>query len=403
MHVEKTEKKYFGLDRNIFSLGWVSFFTDASSEMIYPLLPVFLTAVLGVGTTFVGVIEGIAEATASFLKLFSGWLSDRVGKRKFLVLCGYTLSSFIRPFVAAATAGWHVLLVRFMDRVGKGIRTSPRDALIADSTLEGEQGKAFGFQRAMDHAGAVIGPLIAFFLLTFITQEYRMVFWLAFIPGVFALLILIRGVSERKPNPPASAAPKIQLSLRPFDRRFRFFLLVIVLFSLGNSSDAFLILKAKDAGVPVSLLPILWMVLHISKSLSATPGGILSDRLGRKGVLISGWFLYCGVYLAFARADTPETIWVLFAIYGLFYGLTEGGERALVAELVPSQLRGTAYGLYNFSIGISTLPASVFMGLLWENFGSKAAFSFGAILALLAAFLLWFGLATGERRNGYPV
>jgi MFS family permease len=388
------------LDRNIFSLGWVSFFTDVSSEMIYPLLPVFLTAVLGVGTTFVGLIEGVAEATASLLKLFSGWLSDRVGKRKFLVLLGYTLSSFTRPLVAAAAVGWHVLFIRFMDRVGKGIRTSPRDALIADSTLEREQGKAFGFQRAMDHAGAVFGPLIAFFLLTFITQEYRTVFWLAFIPGFFALLILIRGVSEKKSKPPLSAAPRIQFSLRAFDRRFKFFLLVILLFSLGNSSDAFLLLKARDAGIPATLLPILWMVLHISKSLSATPGGILSDRLGRKGVIISGWFLYSGVYLAFARANAPETIWVLFAVYGLFYGLTEGGERALVADLVPSHLRGTAFGLYNFAIGISTLPASVLMGVLWEKFSPQAAFSFGATLAFLSALLLWAGLTakTGKSR-----
>ena len=392
MDTGKTEKKYFGLDRTIFSLGWVSFFTDVSSEMIYPLLPVFLTAVLGVGTTFVGLIEGVAETTASMLKLFSGWLSDRMGKRKSLILLGYTLSSFIRPFVAAATVGWHVLFIRFADRVGKGIRTSPRDALIADSTLEGEQGKAFGFQRAMDHAGAVIGPLIAFFLLTFITQEYRTVFWLAFIPGFFALLILMRGVSEKKSKPPTPAAPKIQFSLRPFDRRFKFFLLVIVLFSLGNSSDAFLILKAKDAGIPVTLLPILWMVLHLSKSLSATPGGILSDRLGRKGVILSGWFLYSGVYWAFARANTPETIWVLFAVYGLFYGLTEGGERALVTDLVPSHLRGTAFGFYNFAIGISTLPASVLMGFLWEKFSPEAAFSFGATLALFSALLLWAGL-----------
>lgn len=388
MEEGQKEKKYFGLDRNIYSLGWVSLFTDVSSEMIYPLLPVFLTAVLGVGTTFVGLIEGVAEATASFFKLFSGWLSDRVARRKWLVLLGYSLSSCVRPLVAAATAGWHILFIRFMDRVGKGIRTSPRDALIADSA-EGQQGKAFGFQRAMDHTGAVIGPLITFLLLTYITQEYRSIFWLAFLPGFFSILILIRGVSEKKLKPPAPAAPKIQWSLRPFDRRFKFFLLIIILFSLGNSSDAFLILKAKDAGIPVPLIPILWVVLHISKSLSATPGGILSDRLGRKGVILSGWILYGGVYLAFARANTPESIWILFAVYGLFYGLTEGGERALVADLVPAHLRGTAYGLYNFSIGLSTLPASLLMGFLWEKFSPQAAFCFGAILAFLAALLLW--------------
>lgn len=399
MNPAKKETKIFGLSRTIFFLGWVSFFTDVSSEMIYPLLPVFLTSVLGMRTTFVGLVEGVAEATASLFKLISGWLSDRLGKRKTLVVFGYTLSSVIRPLVAAATMGWHVLLIRFLDRVGKGIRTSPRDALIADLSLDQEHGKAFGFQRALDHAGAVIGPLIAFLLLTYITQEYRTIFWLAFIPGVVALIILIRGVSEKKPTYTGSVSPKIRLSLKPFDLRFKFFLFIIVIFSLGNSSDAFLILKAKDAGVPVTLLPILWMVLHLSKSLSATPGGILSDRLGRKGVLIAGWLLYSGVYWAFAWADAPMTIWLLFGIYGLFYGLTEGGERALVADLVPANLRGTAYGLYNFTIGISTLPASLLMGLFWETFSPKVAFGCGATLALISALLLWLTLKKIEKRG----
>ncbi len=394
-----SEKKIFGFSRNIFSLGLVSLFTDVSSEMIYPLLPIFLTSVLGMGTTFVGLVEGVAEATASLLKLFSGWVSDRMGKRKSLVVFGYTLSTLVRPLVAAATAGWHVLLIRFLDRVGKGIRTSPRDALIADSCLDGEHGKAFGFQRAMDHAGAVVGPLIAFFLLTFVTPQYRLIFWSAYFPGLVALVILIHGVSDRPSTPTRAAAPRILLTLQPFDRRFKLFLFIIILFSLGNSSDAFLLLKAKEAGVPVSLIPILWVVLHLVKSLSATPGGILSDRLGRRGVIIAGWLLYSGVYWAFARVESTSMVWILFAIYGLFYGLTEGGERALVADLVEPQLRGTAYGLYNFSIGISTLPASLLMGLLWEKASSKAAFSFGATLALLAALLLWLLLRSASPKN----
>ncbi|MGD0626547.1 MAG: MFS transporter [Thermodesulfobacteriota bacterium] len=393
-----SDKKIFGFSRNIFSLGLVSLFTDVSSEMIYPLLPIFLTSVLGMGTTFVGLVEGVAEATASLLKLFSGWVSDRIGKRKSLVVFGYTLSTFTRPLVAAATAGWHVLLIRFLDRVGKGIRTSPRDALIADSCLGGEHGKAFGFQRAMDHAGAVMGPLIAFFFLTFITQQYRLIFWAAYLPGLVALIILIRGVSERQSTPTRVAAARIQLTLRPFDSRFKTFLFIIILFSLGNSSDAFLLLKAKEAGIPVSLIPILWMVLHLVKSLSATPGGILSDRLGRRGVIIAGWLLYSAVYWAFGWAETSGMVWTLFAIYGLFYGLTEGGERALVADLVEPHLRGTAYGLYYFSIGISTLPASLLMGLLWEKVSSKAAFSFGATLALLAALLLWLFLSSASSK-----
>ena len=392
------EKRIFGFSRNIFSLGLVSLFTDLSSEMIYPLLPLFLTSVLGMGTTFVGLVEGIAEATASLLKLFSGWVSDRIGKRKSLVVFGYTLSTFTRPLIAAATAGWHVLLIRFLDRVGKGIRTSPRDALIADCCLVGEQGKAFGFQRALDHVGAVLGPLIAFFFLTFITQQYRTIFWFAYFPGLVALIILIRGVSDRQSTPTIAAAARIQLTLQPFGRRFKLFLFIIILFSLGNSSDAFLLLKAKEAGISVSLLPILWVVLHLVKSLSATPGGILSDRLGRRSVIIAGWLLYSGVYWAFAWVESSMLVWILFAIYGLFYGLTEGGERALVADLVEPHLRGTAYGLYHFSIGISTLPASLLMGLLWEKVSSKAAFGFGATLALLAAFLLWLMLRSDKRR-----
>lgn len=392
----KNDRKIFGFHRNIFFLGLVSLFTDISSEMIYPLLPVFLISVLGVGPTFVGLVEGVAEATASFLKLFSGWISDRRQKRKFLVVSGYTLSTLTRPLVAVATAGWHVLFIRFLDRVGKGIRTSPRDALIADSTPELEYGKAFGFQRALDHTGAVIGPLIAFLLLTFITQQYRTLFLLAYIPGIIALILLIFGVKERKAAQPGPSSQPVQLTLRPFDRRFKIFLLIIILFSLGNSSDAFLILKAKEAGVSVSLLPVLWAVLHISKSLSAAPGGIFSDRYGRRKMIIAGWILYGGVYFGFASAQTSEMVWILFVVYGLFYGLTEGGERALVANLVQPHLRGTAYGLFHFSIGLSTLPASLLMGFLWETFSPKAAFSFGAVLALLAAVLLWLTVREGS-------
>ena len=397
MPSERQRRTVFGLHRNILFLGLVSLFTDLSSEMIYPLLPVFLTSVLGTSTIFVGLVEGIAEATASFLKLLSGWVSDRWKKRKSLVVLGYTLSTLTRPLVGVATIGWHVLLIRFLDRVGKGIRTSPRDALIADSTPESEHGKAFGFQRALDHAGAVIGPLVAFTLLTFFTQQYRTLFLLAYIPGMMALGFLIFGVGEKKVFPAPLSSPPIQFTLRPFDRRFKIFLLAIILFSLGNSSDAFLILRAKDAGISVPLLPILWMALHISKSLSATPGGILSDRYGRKKMILTGWALYGGVYFGFASAQTSEMVWILFVIYGLFYGLTEGGERALVADLVPLHLRGTAYGIYHFSIGLSALPASLLMGYLWETFSPEAAFRFGAILALAAAGLL--GVAIKEEKT----
>jgi MFS family permease len=392
MSLGKNDQNFFGFHRNILFLGLVSLFTDVSSEMIYPLLPIFLTSVLGAGTTFVGLVEGVAEATASFFKLFSGWTSDRWQKRKSLVTFGYSLSTLTRPLVALATLGWHVLLVRFLDRVGKGIRTSPRDALIADSSPESDHGKAFGFQRALDHAGAVIGPLIAFFFLAFITRQYRTLFLLAYIPGIMAVMLLIFGVREKRSAKTGTPSKPPELTLKPFDRRFKIFLLIVILFSLGNSSDAFLILKAKEAGVPVSLLPILWMVLHLSKSFSATPGGILSDKWGRRKAIISGWLLYSCVYLGFAWVQSSPMVWVLFAVYGLFYGLTEGGERALVANLVQPHLRGTAYGLYHFSIGISTLPSSLLMGWLWEKISPEAAFGTGAILALLAAVMLWVGI-----------
>ncbi len=392
-----SKKTIFSFPRNIFFLGLVSFFTDVSSEMIYPLLPLFLISTLGVGTTFVGLVEGIAESTASLFKLFSGWLSDRLGRRKSLVVLGYSLSTFARPLVALATAGWHVLLVRFFDRVGKGVRTSPRDALVADASMKGEEGKAFGFQRAMDHAGAVIGPLIAFFLLTFLTTQYRLIFWLAFIPGIAALFTLVIGVRERPAGGIEDTPPRIFSGWRSFPRRFKSFLFVLVLFTLGNSSDAFLILRARDAGVSVALIPILWIALHISKTASSIPGGMLSDRWGRKPVIIAGWVLYSAVYWGFSGAGTSAEIWALFLIYGFYYGLTEGAERALVADLVPPGQRGTAYGLYNFAIGVSTFPASLLMGFLWERWNPSVAFGFGATLSLASAILLGIMLKTNKK------
>ena len=393
--------RLFGtLPKNIVSLGWVSFFTDVSSEIIYPLLPIFLISLLGVGTTFLGLIEGIAEATASLLKLLSGWVSDRIRKRKALIVIGYSLSTAARPLVAAAMAVWHVLIVRFLDRLGKGIRTSPSDALVADSVPREEAGKAFGFQRSMDHAGAVAGPLLAFLFLTYFSSDIRLLFWLAAVPGVIAVLILIFRVRETKETPPQPGPQAVRLTLKPFSRNFKAFLFSVFLFTLGNSSDAFLILKAREAGIAVSLIPILWLFFHFVKSLAAIPGGILSDILGRKKTILSGWLLYSFVYLGFAAADEAWMIWALFGVYGVFFGLTEGGERALVADLVGSEWRGTAYGLYNFFIGIGALPASLIMGFLWERFNPQAAFLFGAFFALAAAFLL--GLLVREPEKARP-
>ncbi|OGS26942.1 MAG: MFS transporter [Elusimicrobia bacterium RIFOXYB2_FULL_48_7] len=388
------EKKIFGFPKNIFYMGLVSFFTDMSSEMIYPLLPVFLTGVLKAPMSFVGLVEGVAESTASIMKLVAGWLSDKFNKRKVFVSSGYTLSSVIRPMVAFAAYPWHVLFVRFADRMGKGIRTAPRDALIADTCDPQEKGKAFGFHRAMDHAGAIAGPAIAAVLLAY-SFGYRQVFALAFIPAVIAVFIVIFLVKDKNPDdfgtcapPPGSQGTRVKLGFNIFDKNFKKYLAIVLLFTLGNSSDAFLLLRAKDEGIAVAVLPMLWILLHVVKMLSSTPGGALSDKIGRKKVIAAGWVIYFLVYLGFALAKAPAHIWVLFAVYGFFFGLTESAEKAFVADLVKSEARGSAYGTYNFAIGIGALPASLLMGVLWQKFGVVTAFSFGAAMALVSALLL---------------
>ena len=379
-------KSFLGLSKNVRNLGWVSFFNDVSSEMIYPLLPLFLTQVLGAGVLFVGLIEGIAESASSFLKLFSGWLSDRFQKRKGLILFGYSLASITRPFVGVVTSPFHVLFLRFLDRAGKGVRTSPRDALLSQCCNGDERGKAFGFQRAMDHAGAMAGPLIASLLLIISTENLRVIFVLAFIPALFCLFILYRGVTDTAGHCVSTPQP-LRLRWGEWNKKFKYFLILITLFTLGNSSDAFLLLRARDLGVDIVLIPILWFVLHLSKTIFSIPGGSLSDRMGRRGVMIIAWIIYGLVYLGFAFASKAYHIWLLFFIYGLFFGLSEGTERAWVADLVEESKRGTAYGAYHFFIGMATLPASLLMGLIWKTAGVAWAFSFGAAMALIAAFL----------------
>ena len=379
-------KSFLRLSKNVRNLGWVSFFNDVSSEMIYPLLPLFLTQVLGAGVIFVGLIEGIAESVSSFLKLFSGWFSDRFQKRKGIIFFGYSLASVTRPFMGLTTSAYHVLFLRFFDRVGKGTRTSPRDALLSQSCNEDERGKAFGFQRAMDHAGAMVGPLIASLLMATLTQNFRVIFYLAAIPAALCLWVLYQGVSEVRRNQPSSPPP-LTLHLKSWDRKFKYFLLIITLFTLGNSSDAFLLLRAKDLGIDMISIPILWSIFHLSKTIFSIPGGTLSDRIGRRRVMILAWTVYGLVYLGFAFASKAFHAWLLFFIYGLFFGLSEGTERAWVADLVEESKRGTAYGAYHFFIGMATLPASLLMGFLWKAIGVQWAFSFGAVMALIAAFL----------------
>ncbi|HEU4630600.1 MAG TPA: MFS transporter [Gemmatimonadaceae bacterium] len=403
------------LGPTVLVLSAVSLLTDLSSEIIYPLLPLFLTGVLGAGAEALGVIEGAAETTAALLKLASGWWSDRVARRKPLVLAGYGLASAVRPLVAFATVAWHVLAVRVLDRVGKGVRSAPRDALIADATAPALRGRAFGVHRAADHLGAVAGPLVAYALLEWLGLSLRTVFLWAAVPGAAAVLLVWLGVRETpRAVPPragqaatvpgtgattsaaasAAASATTHATTPGLARRadpprlggaFWRYLAVVLVFTLGNATDAFLLLRASQLGVAVALVPLLWAMLHVVKSASSAIGGDLSDRLGRRPLIVVGWLIYALVYYLFARASAPWHAWALFATYGLYFGLTEGTEKALVADLAPAAARGTAFGWYNLAIGIGALPASVLFGVVWERASPAAAFGLGAGLALTAA------------------
>jgi MFS family permease len=397
-------------------LSAVSFFTDVSTEMIYPLLPVFLASVLGANASFIGAIEGAAETTASLLKLASGWWSDKVGSRKRLVVIGYGLASVVRPFTAVAQTAAQVLVIRLTDRIGKGIRTSPRDALLADSAPEQARGRAFGFHAAADNAGAVLGPLLAFLMLRLQgvgslegtkrlvasdEQALRNVFWLASVPAFIAMIVLIIVVRDvPKHDAGSKAVERSGGDVRAgLPKRFWGYLVVVLLFTLGNSTDAFLLLRANQLGVPIAMAPIIWALLNFVKSATGTYGGQLSDRIGRKPLIVGGWLLYAAVYFAFGWAGAAWEAWVLFAIYGVFYGMTEGSEKALVADVVPRSRRGSAFGWYNLAIGLGALPASLIFGAIWDRLGAPAAFAFGGALALVAALLMAFvapGTARGE-------
>jgi MFS family permease len=388
-------RRGLGLSRNVIALGGVSFFTDMATEMVAPLLPKFVTSVLGANRAQLGAIEGGADALAALLKLASGWWSDRLRKRKPLVVLGYTMASVVRPFVAAATHWGHVLAVRMTDRVGKGMRDAPRDALITESVEPRRRGRAFGFHRAADNAGAAIGALIAAFLVhLWGDAEVRTIFWLAAVPGALAiatLLVFVRDI----PGPPKPDAPKLAGRMDP---RMKRFLAVLLVFTLGNSSDAFLLLRASDLGVPLWAAPLIWAVLQTSKAVSATPGGALSDRLGRRPLIVAGWVCYAAIYVGFAFATEPWHAWALFAGYGIYYGLTEAAERALVADLASHTGRGTAFGWYNLVLGIGLFPASILFGTVWDTWGPAAAFLVGATLAAVSSALLLALVRPGAKR-----
>ena len=378
------------IPRPVWLLGWSSLFTDAATEMIYPLLPVYLSRVLGTGPLSLGIIEGVAEAVNSALKIVSGYVSDRREKRRSIVITGYALSSTARPLIALTTGWPQVLLVRALDRTGKGIRGAPRDAMLARFAAAAERGRIFGFHRAMDHAGAIVGPLVATAILFFAPGEYRLVFALTVIPGAIAvaLLFLVPEPAAVAPIPVASTG---DATVRPEGRRRLFaFLAILLLFSLGNSADAFLLLRLADEIGNATYVPLLWSGLHVVKASLSTWGGTLSDRIGRKQVIVIGWLLYALVYIGFATASTAQTLIGWFLIYGVFFALTEGAEKALVADLAPASRHGLAFGAYNTALGIGALGASIVFGLLYERFGAATAFTTGAALAASAALLLSF-------------
>jgi MFS family permease len=381
------------LPRTVKTLGVVSLLTDMSSEMIYPLLPSFLVGPLKAGPAFVGVIEGIAESVASLTRLFAGRISDRMPRRKPMIVAGYGLSSSMRPLVAMAAAPWHVLAIRTADRIGKGVRGAPRDALLAEVTPAEDLGRAYGFHRAMDHVGAVAGPLIASGLLLW-RQDLRLVFALAAVPALASVLVLVLGVREARREIRARATGGARAG--PLPPALRRYLFVVAVFTLGNSSDAFLLLRAQQAGVALAMVPLLWAALHVIKSSASTAGGGLSDRFGRRPVITAGWILYALVYAGLAAASRAWQVWALFAVYGLFTALTEGPERALVAELAPAGGRGGAFGAYYAVTGVMLLPASVLMGVLWQSLGAATALCAGAALAVSAALLLWAGDGGGR-------
>lgn len=409
---ESFKNRVKSLPRNIWAVSLTSFFMDISSEMVINILPLFLSNVLGVKTNIIGLIEGVAEATASILKMFSGWLSDKLKARKSLAVIGYGISAISKPFFLIANTWGIVAGVRWADRVGKGVRTAPRDALVADSIEEKDRGLAFGFHRASDTAGAMVGILVALFVVwkaqsmsvDLSASTFKTIVWISIIPAFLAVLALILGTKEVEIKGERTL-PKI--AFRSLGKRFMIFMVIVGIFDIGNSSDAFLVLRAQERGISVVGILAMLAVFNLVYTLISTPAGSLSDKIGRRRLIIGGWLVYALIYFGFGLAQTGWQVWTLYVIYGFYYGMAYGTSKAMVADLVPENMRGTAYGTYNAVLGILDFPASLIAGLLWEGvgswsgFGPSAPFLFGAGMALLAAILMIFWMPkTDLEMNG---
>jgi MFS family permease len=387
------------LPKNVIWVSFASFFNDVSGEIIIRALPLFLAGTLGIAFPIIGLIEGLADSTSSLLKIFSGWYSDKIRNRKRMTGIGYVMTALARPILIGTTSWVLPLLSRFLDRAGKGIRTSPRDALVADSVDHTNRGRAFGFIRSLDPAGAVVGSLIAAAAIYFLGGEsfngktissdtFNTLVYIAILPTFISVILIIFLVKEPPRHEAKDGEKRGTIKEVLTHKRFRSYLIILFIFTLGSSSDAFLILRANSLGIAPVMIFVIYAVLNFISAISSYPAGILSDRLSRRKMILTGWILYALIYAGFAFASEGWHIWGLFLAYGAFFGLTEGAERALVADLVPREYRGTAYGLYNGILGIGLLPASLIAGFLWENYGAEAPFLFGGGMALIAAIAI---------------
>jgi len=382
----KSEKRFFGFNRNVLFTGLTSFLTDTSVKMVYSVMPMFLLSI-GASKTSLALIEGIAESTAALIKTLSGFWSDKIGKNKPFMLIGYGIAALVIPFYSFVISPLQVLYLRFIERFGKGIRTAPRDSLIAGSVTNGETGKSFGLQKAMDNSGAIVGPLAAFVLLIFFPDNYRLIFLLAGIPAILSIFVIIFGIKEAKKSK-ESLIKKFHFS--DFPRKYYLFLVIIFIFTLGNSTDALLMVKANEVGVKVAFIPLVYLVTSIVSVLLAIPIGSLSDKIGKEKILVAGFLIYAIVYYGFGATKSVGTIVALFALYGLYSAATDGIQKAFVSDIIDNNKQGTGMGIYNALLGVTLLPASVIAGLLYDKVNSSIPFYFGAGTAVVSAILMLF-------------
>jgi len=389
------KKKIFGLEKNAFFTGLTSFFTDTSSKMVYSMMPLFLLSI-GASKTTISLIEGIAESTASLLKAISGYWSDKVGKNKPFMVIGYGITAIVTPLYALAIIPIQILFFRFFERIGKGLRAAPRDSLICGSIKKNEAGKTFGFQKAMDNSGAIVGPLIAFLLLSLFPLNYTNIFLLATIPAVFGVLTIVIFIKEAKAEKKETTN---NISLKQLPKKFYFFLIIIFVFTLGNSADALLLVKTSETGIDKSYIPFVYMIFNTVSVLLAIPIGKLSDRIGREKLIILGFLVYAIVYYFFGRFNSINIFIFLFMMYGFYSALTDGSQKAMISDIVSKDLKGTGFGAYHAVLGITLLPASLIAGLLYDKVNSNAPFYFGSVMALIATILMIIFTILDKKKN----